>query len=266
MLVPARTCATIANADASARPISPADPAASDPLGGAHPLPAGRLDVDDLEGAVTGADEQCRVGGNDFAGHARPARCVRRAGAEDLHLAVAETGPCTGPRIEGAHLPSDPGCWLLPADSRHFPGDLRRIGRIVVVLVPYDGGIHIHQCESLDEREGTELCEPHGELATGFVRRDRCGHLMDDGTRVHAGDHLHDRDARILVTLEDRVLDGSGAPEPRQQRGMHVHHPSCRGVEQRLLEDVSVGDYDPELRLEPPDLVEHRRIVGVWWL
>ena len=129
-------------------------------------------------------------------------------------------------------------------------------------LEPAAAPVLAEQCQHLDQSQRAHFREVLRQLTGRDVPIDVMGDLVQDGSRVHPGVHLHDRHARLLEPVDDRPLDRRRAPQLGQERGVDVDHPLSGNGEQGWGEDVAVGDHDADVRHQSTDPLEERGIRG----
>ena len=89
--------------------------------------------------------------------------------------------------------------------------------------------------------------DPLEERPLGVAGEDRNGVLDDDRPAVERGVDEMDGDARDFDPGGQRVADGVGSGECRQQRRVEVQHPAGKGGEHRGTGDAHVARQNDEL-------------------
>ena len=93
---------------------------------------------------------------------------------------------------------------------------------------------------------------------------DRDAVAREHRARVEAGFDLHEADAGLLVTGEQRALDGRGAAPARQEREVNVHETERERIEQGGGQQLPERDDDARFGAARGDVVDdltgfHRR-------
>ena len=186
--------------------------------------------------------------------------------AEQLERGSLIGGPGTWCGIECPNLPRK-GCRLpSPVEASALAIHLRRIGSRSGILRLRASRTVLKARERSQECRGPEVGETPGELSGGLTLGDWGFDLEQHRTAVESLFHAHDAHTSDGMPLQDGVLDRRSAPESWQQGCVHIDH-SARWESQQLApENVSVGDDDAELRVEPPQAGEEdisRRSLGL---
>ena len=128
----------------------------------------------------------------------------------------------------------------VPVDESVGLGQLGGVGGPVIILRDGHGGA----VGQLAQRHGQQSAAKVGQLvvqvARGVVDVDAHGLLQQHGAGIQAGFHAHDGHPGHGVTGHDGSLDGRGAAQARQQRGMHVDGAKARDVQHRLRQYQAV--------------------------
>ena len=110
--------------------------------------------------------------------------------------------------------------------------------------------------EGLSQGLGPERREPVRELSGRRIRTDRLCDLVEDRAGVHLANHPHDRDAGEVVAADDCPVDGSRAPEPREERRVNVDRASSRQRQHLVHQQLPVGRHDREVWPQLGDRLE----------
>ena len=83
---------------------------------------------------------------------------------------------------------------------------------------------------------------------------------LHDIAGIHALIELHDRDAGLLLSVDDDTLNRSSAAILRKERGMDIDRAIGRDIQHRLRQDAAIRDDDEEVRLQCFQCLHLRRV------
>ena len=150
---------------------------------------------------------------------------IRRVGAHSAHELLRRTS-----EVELAFA------WLELRRECHFFGVLR---------LPHQLSGEVARHLAL-EQLAAEPRESRLELALRLVA-DLCSRLREDRSGIELRGPLHQRDAGLGISGEDRVGDRSRAAPPREERRVHVERTAADRGEERLRDLVPVRRPDEKL-------------------
>src|SRR5690606_22770471 len=128
-----------------------------------------------------------------------------------------------------------------------------------VVLLPGCDHACTNKREGLHYRLRTQLGEPLGAIAAGFARAEwRARHARNRSGR-QLRYHLHNGDATRPMPLSDSQLNRRSAAELGKQCCVDVPRAHGRQVDHRLRQDVPVGYYNGDIRLQRRALLHELR-------
>ena len=146
----------------------------------------------------------------------------------------------------------DDGGFFIPVNVPVGLGQLGGVGRERLFLRDGRGGIAVGV---LPEHFHHETPAEIGQLVVhgggGVVDADAERALEQHGARIKPALHAHDGDAREMVAVHDRPLDGGRAPVLGQERAVDVERPDGRDVQHGLGQDEAVGGDDQRVGAEP---------------
>ncbi|MNY21101.1 hypothetical protein D3C86_1546230 [compost metagenome] len=136
---------------------------------------------------------------------------------------------------------------LAPVELGHGLGEHGGVGREGVVLRGGLQGALEPRAEGVDEGLGPDLGEALREDIGRLVGADRGACLQEHGAGIQALLHLHGGDPGLGVAVQDGPLDRGGAAIAGQERGVDVDAAEGRQVQDRLRQDLAVGDDHDEV-------------------
>ena len=164
------------------------------------------------------------------------------------HLLALQRGLRHRPRPQRAHAARDGRGVLAPIDPRLGLVELGGVGDAQRGLCARRQRPRFEAVQGLEQRGGTERREPRVQRGRILVGTDRDTALEQHRSGVEARVHLHDGDAGLGVTGEQRALDRRRTAPARQQRRVDVEAAGPRQRERLGGQDQPVGDHHHHIR------------------
>ena len=163
---------------------------------------------------------------------------------------------CSGHRGEAGYEMGDIPRGALPADQAAFLLEARRKRGKRMVL---GNSVNVSACQTLQRPQKAlrpQDGEPVVEVIVSFARLDGRLFLQEDVSRVDAFVHLHDGNACLFLTPDERPVHGCGSPVLWQQRGVDIDATHGRSVDDLLRQDLAEGDKDHHVGGKPAEDLE----------